>query len=132
MHCKAENAGVNRKWQRVCINKHFWIFLYSNVRNGTCYTSSECTNKGGTASGNCAAGLVKENHSFRFLKEKISFQCNSIYKFNLYVTLFWHFSDPQSPFVTYPTHYFPILIHTLKHDISYPIALKSEFFIYKK
>ena len=25
-------------------------------RNGTCYTSSECQNKGGTTSGNCAAG----------------------------------------------------------------------------
>jgi hypothetical protein len=28
----------------------------SAVRNGTCYTSSECNSKGGTASGNCAAG----------------------------------------------------------------------------
>jgi len=26
-------------------------------RNGTCYTSTECQNKGGTASGNCAAGF---------------------------------------------------------------------------
>ena len=25
-------------------------------RNGTCYTSSECQNKGGAISGNCAAG----------------------------------------------------------------------------
>ena len=24
---------------------------------GTCYTASECTNKGGTADGNCAAGF---------------------------------------------------------------------------
>ena len=31
-------------------------FHFSTVRNGTCYTSSECTSKGGTASGNCAAG----------------------------------------------------------------------------
>jgi hypothetical protein len=30
--------------------------LGSAVRNGTCYTSSECNSKGGTASGNCAAG----------------------------------------------------------------------------
>merc|ERR1712223_1834875 len=29
----------------------------SKNRNGTCYTSSECTSKGGTASGNCAAGF---------------------------------------------------------------------------
>merc|ERR1711971_1251020 len=29
----------------------------SNARNGTCYTSSECQNKGGTTSGNCAAGF---------------------------------------------------------------------------
>lgn len=29
----------------------------SAVRNGTCFTSSECTSKGGTASGNCAAGF---------------------------------------------------------------------------
>ena len=28
----------------------------SSARNGTCYTSSECQNKGGTSSGNCAAG----------------------------------------------------------------------------
>jgi len=27
------------------------------ARNGTCYTSSECQNKGGTTSGNCAAGF---------------------------------------------------------------------------
>jgi len=26
-------------------------------RNGTCYTSTECQNKGGTAAGNCAAGF---------------------------------------------------------------------------
>merc|ERR1719362_50633 len=29
----------------------------SSARNGTCYTSSECQNKGGTSSGNCAAGF---------------------------------------------------------------------------
>merc|ERR1719272_1502012 len=29
----------------------------SSARNGTCYTSSECQNKGGTTSGNCAAGF---------------------------------------------------------------------------
>ena len=28
-----------------------------NGRNGTCYTSSECQNKGGKAQGNCAAGF---------------------------------------------------------------------------
>ena len=27
------------------------------ARNGTCYTSTECQNKGGQASGNCAAGF---------------------------------------------------------------------------
>ena len=32
------------------------IYFRSKNRNGTCYTSSECTSKGGTASGNCAAG----------------------------------------------------------------------------
>ena len=30
--------------------------LFSAVRNGTCYTGSECTAKGGSANGNCAAG----------------------------------------------------------------------------
>ena len=25
-------------------------------RNGTCYTNTECQNKGGTSAGNCAAG----------------------------------------------------------------------------
>merc|ERR1712061_6687 len=29
----------------------------SDGRNGTCFTSTECSNKGGTASGNCAAGF---------------------------------------------------------------------------
>jgi len=29
----------------------------SGSRNGTCYTSSECQNKGGSSSGNCAAGF---------------------------------------------------------------------------
>merc|ERR1719238_1772000 len=29
----------------------------SSGRNGTCYTSSECKKKGGTTSGNCAAGF---------------------------------------------------------------------------
>ena len=29
------------------------------ARNGTCYTSTECQNKGGTKSGNCAAGQVQ-------------------------------------------------------------------------
>ncbi len=28
----------------------------STTRNGTCYTATECSNKGGTASGNCASG----------------------------------------------------------------------------
>ena len=28
----------------------------SSYRNGTCYTSSECTDAGGRAQGNCAAG----------------------------------------------------------------------------
>ena len=27
-----------------------------NDRNGTCFTSTECTDKGGKASGNCASG----------------------------------------------------------------------------
>lgn len=31
--------------------------LLGGSRNGTCYTSSECTSKSGTASGNCAAGF---------------------------------------------------------------------------
>ena len=26
-------------------------------RNGTCYTTTECTDEGGTASGNCASGF---------------------------------------------------------------------------
>jgi len=29
----------------------------SSERNGTCYTENECSDKGGTASGNCAAGF---------------------------------------------------------------------------
>ena len=28
-----------------------------HYHNGTCYTDSECTEKGGTAQGNCAAGF---------------------------------------------------------------------------
>jgi len=30
--------------------------VISDYRNGTCFTSTECTDKGGRASGNCAAG----------------------------------------------------------------------------
>ena len=33
--------------------------MFKNFRsnlNGTCYTASECTNKGGVSGGNCAAG----------------------------------------------------------------------------
>merc|ERR1719412_3445269 len=29
----------------------------SNSRNGTCYTSAECSDKGGTSSGSCADGF---------------------------------------------------------------------------
>ena len=32
------------------------MIYYSVNRNGTCYTTTECSSKGGTASGNCAAG----------------------------------------------------------------------------
>ena len=31
---------------------------FRNTRNGTCYTSTECSDKGGSASGNCAAGYA--------------------------------------------------------------------------
>lgn len=31
--------------------------LSGGARNGTCYTSTECGNKGGTSSGNCASGF---------------------------------------------------------------------------
>ena len=32
------------------------ILFKGGARNGTCYTASECSSKGGTASGNCASG----------------------------------------------------------------------------
>merc|ERR1712012_685409 len=31
--------------------------MMNGPRNGTCYTSTECTDKGGTAEGNCASGF---------------------------------------------------------------------------
>lgn len=33
------------------------VCIGSNNRNGTCYTSQECSNKGGTSSGSCADGF---------------------------------------------------------------------------
>ena len=33
------------------------IFIFRVNRNGTCYTTTECTDEGGTASGNCASGF---------------------------------------------------------------------------
>ena len=35
---------------------HFYHIFRSKPRNGTCFTSTECNEKGGTVSGNCAAG----------------------------------------------------------------------------
>ena len=62
----------------------------SSARNGTCYTSSECQNKGGTTSGNCAAGyvsyefgLLNNNHSSKYLLSNYYFQ--------------WHNNHPLCP-----------------------------------
>ena len=35
---------------------HLYLIFRSKPRNGTCFTSTECNEKGGTVSGNCAAG----------------------------------------------------------------------------
>ncbi len=35
-----------------------------STMKGTCYTNSECATRGGTASGNCAAGENCESHVF--------------------------------------------------------------------
>ena len=41
----------------------------TNGFNGTCYTSSECTSKGGTASGSCASSCVdKWDFAHKFVK----------------------------------------------------------------
>ena len=37
----------------------------ATYRNGTCFTSAECNNKGGTSSGSCAGGK-KKNFVLRF------------------------------------------------------------------
>ena len=42
--------------------------------NGTCYTASECANKGGMSGGNCASGSV------RLLFTIVTYCCNSFLK----------------------------------------------------
>ena len=42
----------------VCTYIKKYLFNRSKARNGTCYTSTECSDKGGKVSGNCAAGYV--------------------------------------------------------------------------
>ena len=55
---------------------------------GTCYTTSECTNKGGTSGGNCAAG--KHYKAFVAAKnyEKINKGCKELIK-TLTILRFW-------------------------------------------
>ena len=36
----------------------------NTYRNGTCFTSAECTEKGGSASGSCAGGYVFRHFIF--------------------------------------------------------------------
>ena len=43
-------------------NYNLFEFCFSTLRNGTCFTSSECANRGGAASGNCAAGFGYKNY----------------------------------------------------------------------
>jgi len=60
----AESQEVDREKDKKVFSL-FSIVTFPNAgcasqdasRNGTCYTSSECQNKGGTTSGNCAAGF---------------------------------------------------------------------------
>ena len=42
----------------------------SLYRNGTCYTSSECSNKGGQTAGSCAAGYFIFFFFFKSKAEK--------------------------------------------------------------
>ena len=35
------------------------IIQSDNTMRGTCFSTSECTNRGGTGDGNCAAGKLK-------------------------------------------------------------------------
>ncbi len=42
------------------------------VRNGTCFTSSECQDRGGSSSGNCASGWGEKEHRARLQKWTIS------------------------------------------------------------
>ena len=72
-------------------------FCFSAYRNGTCYTSSECTSKGGTASGNCASGwslLLNFYQNFALNRELVSRElkllCNlSRFQF-IYYKVNWH------------------------------------------
>ena len=41
-------------------NRHYipWFYSRSSTYNGTCFSSSECSDKGGKSKGSCAAGWV--------------------------------------------------------------------------
>ena len=56
------------QWSHICFlrenSKYFWCFsnrfpndpCTGESKNGTCYTTEECNQKGGTRSGSCAQG----------------------------------------------------------------------------
>ena len=66
---------VQAHWAGETLSKSSWdlfLIIFNNVynpsggsgslyRNGTCFTTSECENKGGSIFGSCAAGFVYKN-----------------------------------------------------------------------
>ena len=56
-------SGVNRNGKSLSMKLEYLLdkftYLPIPISVGTCYTSSECLNKGGLSSGGCAAGYVR-------------------------------------------------------------------------
>ena len=85
---------------------------------GTCYTSGECSAKGGTASGNCAAGFgvccklrslqinfcVKQYYDIERHSDDLHMQLSDFHQYNLH-------QKPRIPQLLYPIQCWYMLLH---------------------
>ena len=63
----------NGKKTSPCSRNYFHLFEGTNARNGTCYTSTECSSRGGSASGSCASSFGKYENMIQFCEnERVS------------------------------------------------------------
>ena len=59
--CSKETIGTFFAYLNFFTNFSQCQSATDKTMKGTCYTSSECTGRGGNAGGNCAAGMNKNN-----------------------------------------------------------------------